>query len=866
MAVRTAWLLFVLAFIGSDVGAESAPAYLNAALPLEQRVQDLLDRLTLEEKAGLLWELAPPIERLSIPKYYHGNEALHGVVRPGRFTVFPQAIGLASTWNPVLIQQVATAISDEARGRWNELEHGRQQTANFSDLLTFWSPTVNMARDPRWGRTAETYGEDPYLTSRLGVAFVKGLQGDHPVYLKTVSTPKHYVANNVETDRFSANSVISERTLREYYLPAFRAAIVEGRAQSIMSAYNALNYVPSTANRWLLTDLLRDEWEFDGYVVADCGAPTALQTAHRFVATETDAAAAAIKAGLDLECSGGGEIMRSFLPVAYRQGKLTMAEIDAAVKRVLRARFRLGLFDPLADNPYNDISPDIVGAPAHQTLALQTALQSIVLMKNDRGFLPIKHSSAGGAVSSIAVVGHLSDKAVFGDYSGEPVNEAVTPLRGLLNRFGNAVDIRHVARDLKVHDFVIVESDYLSTPENESGLSAEYFDNTALQGEARPRIDATLDLHSAENPPDPFLLAGNQSARWNGTIRIPANSAYRLGALSDDGVRVWLDEKLIIDEWRPQPPTLFGSDIELEANSTHNLRIEWYDGGGGSAMRLMWEPVTKTSTVNPFQAEMDAAGDSDLVIAFVGTGLDHEREGVDKADLLLPGDQLDLLKAVHGENENMIVVLISGSQYEIPWIKTNAPAIVNAWYPGEQGGNAIADVLLGNYNPAGRLPLTYYETVANLPDMQRYEVSEGRTYQYYRGDPLWEFGFGLSYTEFSYTDLSIVLERRHDSVSYVLSFDVQNTGEFDGDEVVQAYAAFMGNVRRYPIKKLVTFERAHFVVGEKRRFQFVVPKEQLQFWSEESREWESYSGDIEFQIGSSSQNIQLRKTTRATDR
>ncbi len=366
------FILFLLVFFFTvPCIAQSDLPFRNIELSQEERINDLLGRLTLEEKISLLIASSEAIPRLGIEKYYHGNEALHGVVRPGRFTVFPQAIALAATWDPKLIYDAATVISDEARAKWNFYNQGKNQVNRFSDVLTFWSPTVNMARDPRWGRTPETYGEDPFLTSKIGVAFVKGLQGNDEKYLKVVSTPKHFAANNEEHNRFECNAIISERALREYYLQGFEACIREGKAQSIMSAYNAVNGVPCTANNWLLNELLRDEWGFKGYVVSDCGAIKGLMTAQHYVDNKVKAAEAAIEAGLDLEC--GDDVYKNFLLEANKQGLVEEATINQAAYRVLDSRFKLGLFDPAESNPYTKISPEVIGSEKHQSIALETA-------------------------------------------------------------------------------------------------------------------------------------------------------------------------------------------------------------------------------------------------------------------------------------------------------------------------------------------------------------------------------------------------------------------------------------------------------------------------------------------------------------
>lgn len=842
--------------VGHHTMAASIAHYLNAELSIETRTDDLLQKLTLDEKISLLWELAPPIERLGIDKYYHGNEALHGVVRPGKFTVFPQAIAFAATFNPVLIHQVATAISDEARGRWNELDQGKQQTKYHSDLLTFWSPNVNMARDPRWGRTAGTYGEDPQLTSEIGVAFVKGLQGDHPTYLKVVATPKHYVANNVEENRFGANSVIAERTLREYYFPAFKATIMEGQAQSIMSAYNALNYVPSNANRWLLKDVLRNEWGFEGYVVSDCGAPSFLVSDHQFVATKADAAAISIKSGMDLECNGGGRVIADHLKTAYEQGKVTLEEIDGAVRNVLSIRFKLGIFDPKDNNPYTKISPEVIGSPAHQQLALDTALQSMVLLKNDGNLLPLED----GKLSSLAVVGHNANKAVFGDYSGEPVHEAITPLQGLRDRLGNNVAINFVGSVLQVGNFTTIDGKFLSTDDGHSGLKAEYFAGKTLSGTPKVRTDKIVDIHSTENPPDPFLIPGQKSVRWTGFITGPDNAEYHIGTKSDDGSRLWIDGQLVVDDWRDHGETLTYSSFHFEKGRQYRIKAEWYDGGGDAAMRLMWEP--KNGPENRFEAEVAAAKASDMVVAVIGTDTQSEREGVDKRNLDLPGNQLDMLKAVHKVNKNIIVVLVTGSQHTVGWMKDHIPAIVNAWYPGEQGGKAIAQVLMGDYNPAGRLPLTYYESIDNLPAMERYEISEGRTYQYYQGQPLWEFGYGLSYSQFEYAKPILTQTTQQGETDYHITIGVTNHSDRDGAEVVQLYVRFPETDIVRPIRQLKRFERIHIAAGATQSVSFTVNRRDLAFWSPKTQHWVVESGKVLFEIGASSQDIRQQVTTQ----
>lgn len=537
LLIKRISLFLSFLFLGLfSINAQEIDLYLNEKVPVHDRVINLLSQLTIEEKISLLRATAPDIPRLNIPKYYHGNEGLHGVLRPGRFTVFPQAIGLASMWNTDLHFRVATAISDEARARWNELEQGKLQTQQFSDLLSFWSPTINMARDPRWGRTPETYGEDPFLSGVLGTQFVKGLQGDDPNYLKVVSTPKHFAANNEEHNRFEANPQISERNLREYYLPAFEACVKEGKAASIMTAYNAINDVPCTLNAWLMQQVLRNEWGFKGYVVSDCGGPSLLVHAHHYVKTKEAAATLSIKAGLDLEC--GDDVYIEPLLNAYKQRMVTEADIDSAAYRVLRVRMLLGLFDKPDKNPYTKISPSVIGSKKHKELALEAAHQSIVLLKNEKNTLPINTKK----IKSIAVVGINAATPEFGDYSGYPVNAPVSVLQGIKDKVGDKVKIIYAPWVSAEEGFELITKSYF--PE---GLKAEYFDNMNLEGQPVVRTDDWINFEPANQAPDPFLPKSPLSIRWTGKLKPTVSGTYTFGFTSDDGCRLFIDGEKLID-------------------------------------------------------------------------------------------------------------------------------------------------------------------------------------------------------------------------------------------------------------------------------------------------------------------------------
>ena len=821
---------------------------------IDNRVNDLLSQMTVYEKMQLLHEVAPAIPRLGIKKYDHGNEALHGVVRPGKFTVFPQAIGLAATWNPDLIFDVSTAISDEARGRWNELGEGEFQLAKYSDLLAFWSPTVNMARDPRWGRTPETYGEDPYLTSRICVSFVKGLQGDDPRYLKVVSTPKHFTANNEEHNRFSCNAVMSERALRSYYLPAFKALITEGKAQSVMTAYDAINGVPCTANKFLLTDILRNEWGFNGYVVSDCGAPGLLFTHHKYAPTLEDAASMSLKAGLDLECSGYCKecfIFRDYLPLAYEMGKVTASEINNAAFRVLRARFKLGLFDDSSLNPYSEIPSEIVGCSQHQQLALETARQSIVLLKNEKDILPLNTKK----IKKIAVLGINANTCEFGDYSGTPVNKPVSPYQGIVNKAGDKVQVKTLTWLGNLSQFEPIPAEYLESASEgniQNGLKAEYFANANLESFPNIKIEQQIFFDPANQPPDPMVPGTPMSVRWGGNLIPKVSGEYILAVKNDGGIRLYIDDQLVIDRWdNNKPPDTLS--INLLAGKKYDIKVEYCNRDGHAFASLLWKTPAMKNT-GMFAKEKKLARNSDVVIAVMGINRTVEREGLDRESLELPADQMNFIQEIYKANKKIIVVLVAGSSMAINWMNDNVPAILNAWYPGEQGGNAIADVLFGDYNPAGRLPLTYYKSMDDLPAFDDYEVFNGRTYMYFRKEPLYPFGYGLSYTTFEYDNLKISKTEISAADAVEVSIDVENTGDFDGDEVVQLYLHHDRENEPMPLKQLKAFKRIFLKKGEKQTITFKLTREELSFWNNDN-EFVLTSGIYDIMIGASSGDI-----------
>jgi beta-glucosidase len=658
----------------------------NPALPAEQRAADLVSKMSLEEKVSQMVYDAPAINRLGVPAHNWWNECLHGVARAGIATVFPQAIGLAAAWNVDLLGRIAQAISDEARAKHHDAARRGNRGQYFG--LTYWSPNINILRDPRWGRGQETYGEDPYLTARLGVTFTRGLQGDDPRYLKLAATPKHYaVHSGPEADRHHFDAVASQRDMRMTYLPAFEACVREAKAESIMGAYNRVNGEPACASQTLLQKILREEWGFEGYVVSDCGAIKDIYAHHRVVKTAAEAAALAVRNGCDLNC---GETYPALVR-AVQQGLISEAEIDRAVTRLFTARFKLGMFDPDEMVPYAQIPIEINDAPIHRTLARQAALEAMVLLKNNGGLLPLSRS-----LKKLAVIGPNADDAVvlLGNYHGTP-SSSVTPLQGILE------------------------------------------------------------------------------------------------AVS------------------PQTEVLYARGCDVNGSNRSG-----------------------------FSEALAVARQADLVI-FVGglsqlvEGEEGQREGVtggrsrgDRKRIELPGRQEELLKALHAEGKPLVLVLLNGSPVSIPWAQEHVPAILEAWYPGEEGGTAVAQVLFGDYNPAGRLPVTVYRSTEELPTFEDYDM-QGRTYRYYRGDPLYPFGYGLSYTSFAYANLTLSREVLSPRETLSVQVEVTNTGERSGDEVVQLYVSDLESSYPAPIRQLHAFTRVHLTPGETQQVSFDLDPRQL---------------------------------------
>ncbi len=745
--IKVIFLLILTLIFQNQIFAQSNVTYnfQNTNLSFEERAKDLVSYMTVEEKIAQLSHLAPAIERLGVIAYgasnniplaegeyqfgkdYNSyiannpeadlsntnsvcldggywNEALHGLARSGNATVFPQIIGLGSTWNPDLLKEISTAISDEAR-----IHHNL-----YGKKLTYWSPNINMLRDPRWGRTEESYSEDPYLQSKMAVSFIQGLQGDDSKYLKAVATAKHFVANNSEVNRHDGSSDVSERQLREYYFPAYKASVQEGNVSSIMSAYNSLNGIPASVNSWLLNDVLRKEWGFKGFVVSDCGAISDIINTHKYETDKEKAVALAVIAGTDMECETCETeqfLYDKYLPGAYKKGYITEAQLEKAVERIFTLRFKLGEFDNQENVPFSKIPVTKLDSKENRDLSLKAARESIVLLKNENSFLPFNKNT----LKNIAVIGPNADFAELGGYSGEP-SFKVTTYSGIREKVG--------------------------------------YDRTNYQPGCR------------------------------------ITSTYPTG----------------------------------------------------------------------FERAVKAAKDAEVAVVVLGTNLHLAKEGLDRSTLSLPEVQMELLKKVYAVNKNTVLVLLNGTPLSETWAFENIPSIIEAWYPGQLGGIAIADVLFGDYNPGGKLPVTFYKDLNQLPPITDYDITKGRTYWYFKGDVVYPFGYGLSYTKFLYSDLDVLAKIKFKNNKDVkVTFKVSNTGDYSGDEVVQVYIKDVKSRYIQPNQKLRKFKRINILKGDSTTIEFKLNKDDFSFWNPKKKRWDIEKGNFEILVGSSSEDIRLSK-------
>jgi beta-glucosidase len=832
--------------------------YNNNNLSINDRVDDLIARMRLEEKVLQMVYDAPAIERLEIPTYNWWNEGLHGVGRAGMATVFPQAIGLAATWDEALMLQIATAVSDEARAKHHEFL--RRGIREIYTGLTYWSPNINIFRDPRWGRGQETYGEDPYLTASLGVQFIKGLQGDDPQYLKLIATPKHFAAHSgPELERHRFNTLVSDRDMHETYLPHFEAGIKEGNARSIMGAYNRINGEACCASPTLLQKVLRDEWKFEGFVVSDCWAIIDIYLHHRIVETPEEAAALAVNNGCELNCGS----TYPYLLGAIEQGLISEETIDRALKLLFKARFELGMFDAPDQVPYAQIPYDIVNSEGHQALALQAARESIVLLKNENNVLPLAKDTA-----SIAVIGPNADELqpLLGNYHGTPA-KYTTPLAGIREKVSQQTEVM-VALGCGLAEgwppLDVIPTEFLRPDEDktgETGLTALYFNNPDFAGVPEIEgIDPTVDARWIDTTPFGGKGGDKFSIRWTGFLVPPTSGTFRLGGNGFSAYNLYLDDDLVITYDNVHHPRIITRDLDLQAGRFYKVRLEFISKGLDPQMQLLW-------AVPGFDYEAEAletAEKADVIIAVMGLSPNLEGEempveipgfsGGDRTDISLPDPQEALLKQLHKLGKPLILVLLNGSALAINWAAEYIPAIVEAWYPGQAGGDALADVLFGDYNPAGRLPVTFYRSVDDLPPFEEYKMV-GRTYRYFQGEPLFPFGYGLSYSTFLFENLSVDQEKATAGGQVNISAVITNTSDRAGDEVVQLYTRQFAAPPQ-PLKELKGYKRITLQPGESKSVTFTLYVNQLGVYDEEMTS-AVHPGRVEVMVGNSSTNLPL---------
>jgi len=798
----------------------SLPLYLDPAQPVSVRVDDLIARMTLEEKASQLVNQARAIPRLQVPPYDWWSEALHGVANAGTATVFPEPIGLAATFDPPLIHEMAVVIGTEARAKHNQaVRAGRR---DIMEGLDFWSPNINIFRDPRWGRGQETYGEDPFLTGRMGVAFVTGLQGDDPKYFRVISTPKHFaVHSGPEPARHSIDVQVSKHDMEDTYLPAFRAAVTEGKAESVMCAYNRVNGEPACANSFLLKDQLRDAWKFNGYVVSDCDAIVDVFEGHHFTKSLAEAAAVSMKAGMDNECADFFTVAtdnsdyEKYLD-AVKQGLLSEKDIDVALKRLFTARFRLGMFDPPAIVPYAQTPESEIDSESHRALALKTAQESMVLLKNN-GVLPLSAN-----VRKIAVAGPLAESVgvLQGNYSGT-ASKAVSALEGIRNQFAGAQITFSPGMNF-LRQPAVIPTIALSTGDGQAGLKGEYFAGEKFAGEPGVvRVDSVVNLqlfHPDATALIPPADMKDFSVRWTGFLMPLESGTYQVGLVGSMN-QLWIDGQLIVDDPKLHDPKPTTQTLQLEKGHRYAVKLEYVRGGFGT--RLVWMRVL----ADPIAEAVAAAKQADVAVAVVGITSQLEGEemevdlpgfkGGDRTSLDLPKEEGNLLEALESTGKPLIVVLMNGSALSVNWAKEHADAILDAWYSGEEGGTAIAQTLAGANNPAGRLPVTFYKGVEQLPAFEDYAMNN-RTYRYFDGEPLYPFGFGLSYAKFEYGNLQLSTRELNAGDSLEVGVDVKNTSPMEGDEVVELYLKFP-ELAGAPRRALRGFTRIHLDSGEVRR-------------------------------------------------
>ncbi|MBB5637135.1 beta-glucosidase [Pedobacter cryoconitis] len=865
-----------------SVVKKKVPLYKNPKIPIEKRVADLLSRMTPEEKFWQMFMIPGDLDGVDKNRYKNGifglqvsavsqggggagqmlsyntqenaytlakkinaiqryfvketrlgipviafDEALHGLVRQGA-TAFPQSIGLAASFNTAMMGQVAGTIAQETRLR------------GIRDILT---PVVNIASDVRWGRTEETYGEDPFLSSAMGLAFVSAFEKQN-----IITTPKHFVANVGDGGRDSYPVHYDERLLEELYFPPFKATIQQGKSRSLMTAYNSLNGVPATSNNYLLTQKLKTEWGFKGFVISDAGAVGGANVLHYTSSGYADATRQAITAGLDVIFQTEYEHYKLFI-TPFLDGSISQKRIDDAVSRVLRAKFELGLFE----NPYvsEQEAQKALNDQSHKAIAKQAALESFVLLKNEQSILPLKN------IKHILVVGEDAVEARLGGYSGTG-NGKINIVEGLKKRAGEQIKVTYSKGSSRNPVSYIPIAQQFLKADTAHGLFAAYFDNLTLSG--RPvfsRIDKNVDFMWTLSSPDKRLAKDQYAIRWTGGLKAPKSGTYQVGLEGNDGYRLYLGEKLLIDKWEKISYHTELVSFDFEQDKTYPVRIEFKEPRGNAHIKLIWNYGVSDNRDKELNEAIKLAANADVIVVTAGI---KEGEFQDRAMLNLPGNQEQLIRAMEKSGKPVVVLLVGGSAITMDNWLTDAAAVLNIWYPGEEGGNAVAETLFGDYNPAGRLPVTYPVHESQLPLVYNHKpTGRGDDYNNLSGEPLFPFGYGLSYTKFDYKDLKITKKEISGKEAVTASFTLSNIGRYAGDEVVQLYIRDLLSSVARPVLELKGFKRVHLKAGEIKQVSFEITPQMLEMLNAEMKTVIE-PGNFRIMIGSSSKELVLKDT------
>lgn len=853
----------IIHFLGSAQEYKTFPMW-NASLPMEIRIKDLVGRLSLEEKVAQMLNAAPAVPRLGIPAYDWWNEVLHGVARtPYKTTVFPQAIAMAATWDTNSLKLMAYYGALEGRAIYNKATASGRNNEKYVGL-TYWTPNVNIFRDPRWGRGQETYGEDPFLTAKLGASFVKGLQGDDPKYLLAAACAKHFaVHSGPESSRHYDNFDVSEYDLWDTYLPAFKELVVNAKVAGVMCAYNALSKQPCCANDLLMTNILRKQWNFKGYVTSDCWALDDFFKYHKTHPNATNAAADALIHGTDLEC---GNAVYTKLIEAVKSGLVNETQIDESIIRLFNIRYRLGMFDPVSMVKYAQTSESVLESTVFKSHALKMAQQSIVLLKNNNHFLPINKN-----IKRIAVIGPNADNhiSVLGNYNGTPT-KVTSILDGIKDKVGTRTEVVYEQAINFTNDslFVPDENDVKYTYNGNPGFLSEYFNNEKLEGPSIYKaLTKGIDFNYSEGEmPIKGVTPFHFSARYTTTIKTDQATTYTWLLDADEGYRFIVNDTMVLDAWGRNRWGAKSFKLNAEAGKTYKLVVEYWQNEGVAHLSMKTGSFHKTD----FDALAKRVSNADVIV-FVG-GISPQLEGEqmpmripgflggDRTSILLPEVQTELLKKLHSTGKPVVFVMMTGSAIATTWESANLPAILNTWYGGQAAGTAVADVLFGDYNPAGRLPVTFYKSDEDLKGFKDYSM-EGRTYRYFKGNVLYPFGYGLSFTRFNYSSMKAPNKIVKGKTIRVTA-KVMNTGNYNGDEVVQLYLKYP-NIKEYsPLKALKGFQRITLKKGETRMVQFNLKPEDLSLVNEHGNSYQPI-GDIVISIGSGQPDLQMQGVAKS---